>query len=109
MERETRKFTVETPSGNKEVEIYTYATGREARAINSKYASSIKMDMKGSEPTIKDFDMSVASSAEDDKIKFIVVSFDNSKDDILNRILDLPENAYNKVISEIDSVLKKKE
>lgn len=106
MERETKTF--KTTSGKTTVVLYTYATGREVRAIDSKYVSAMKLDLQNGEPTMKNIDMSVAYEAENEMIKALVVSVNDSKENILDTVLDLHQTEYEEIIAELSNITKKK-
>jgi len=104
--RETKEF--KTSSGKNTLVLYTYATGREIRAIDSKYVSSMKLDMVGGEPSMKNIDMSVAYEAENEMIKALVVSINGSTENIVDTILDLEQDEYNEITAELSVITKKK-
>lgn len=106
MERETKTF--KTTSGQNTLILYAYATGREVRAIDTKYISAMKVDIKSGEPSMNDVNMSVMYDAENLMIQHIVVSLNDSKDNIIERILDLPQDEYAEIIKELSSITKKK-
>lgn len=103
--RETQK--INTPSGV-EVVMYTYATGREARQIEQKYLSAIKVDIQSGNPTFKDFDTSSPYEAEKEAIKLLVISVNNKTENMLDTLLDLPQSDYEFVVSHINEITKKK-
>ena len=104
--RETKEF--KTSSGKNTLVLYTYATGREMRAIDSKYVSSMKLDLKNGEPSMNNIDMSVAYEAENEMIKALVVSINGSTEGVIDAILDLHQDEYNEIIAELNVVTKKK-
>jgi len=100
MERETKKLTL--PISKKEVEIKTYITGRESREIRDVFLKEMKVSGVGGE--VKEVNASLQSEAENKAIKIIIVSINGDKNDILDKILDLPLRDYNFVMKEINEV-----
>jgi predicted ATP-grasp superfamily ATP-dependent carboligase len=101
MERETQFIT--TPNG-RNVELKTYITGREKRAIESVYYQDVEMTATGGEQTIKGFKGSVINEAQNRAIETVVVAIDQSPDNILNRVLDMPLEDYEAVLAAIEAV-----
>lgn len=97
MERELKKII--TPS-NKEVEIKTYITARERNELRSIYLKNAEI----SENAIKGFSATVADEAEKKLIELIVVSFDGSKENIMDRILDGSPEDYDFIIVEAGKI-----
>lgn len=105
MERETKEF--KTTFGTT-LKIKTYLTGGESRAIEGKYLSMAKMDLKGSEPVFKDVDLNVSFEVEKELIKIAVVSLNGSTENILDTILNLRADDYEEVVAELNLLTKKK-
>lgn len=103
--RETKKIT--TPTGV-ELVVYSYATGREVRAIENKYYSKAKLDVVAGQPKITDMDLSATHEVEKEMITTLVVSINNDTVDILNKVLDLRQVDFEFVISELNEITKKK-
>lgn len=104
-QRETK--TIETPLKHKLV-IYTYATGREMRAIEEITLKAIKVDVSpDGTQKMKDFDTTSRLQVEDLMIKQFVVSFDDDTNNILDKVLDLPSGEYDFIVKEIDNAVKK--
>ena len=104
-ERETK--TINTPNGT-EVVLYTYATGREVRAIEAKYLGSVKVDIEKGDPVFKDFDTSGSFEAEKELLKFLIVSVKGIKENCLDIVLDMPSNEYEFIVSQCNEITKKK-
>lgn len=89
--RETLAF--ETP-GKKEFTLKSWLTAREKREIDTAPMRFMKMGIEygqtgQSVPELKSYDMAAGSSARDDElIKQAVVSYDNSAENVLDRLLD---------------------
>jgi hypothetical protein len=99
--RETKK--IKTPSG-KEVELKIYLTARERNELRNIYLNEMKIEAKGETPVIKEIPGSIVEKTERKVIELTVVSYDGSKDNILERILDsLPED-YDFIVNEANKV-----
>src|SRR5688572_9960328 len=101
MERETK--LIQTPNG-KQVELKTYITGREKRAIESIYYRDVEMTATAGEQTIKGFKGSAVEEAQNKAIETVVVSLDGQAEDLLNRVLDLHIADYQAVMQAIDEI-----
>ena len=101
-ERETKTF--ETPDGVK-VEVKTYLTGREMRAIKDTFLRHMKIKGEGDKSSFEGLQGSVTSEAEDKTIETSVVSVNGSKEGILNTILDLPAKEYNFIVKELNKLV----
>lgn len=104
-DRETKEYSTER--GTKLV-LRTYLTGGEARAIEGKYLSMAKMDMKGNEPVFKDVDLNISFTVEKELIKYAVVSVNGSTENIVDTILNLRSEEYEEIIKELNELVKKK-
>jgi len=100
MEKETKQITV----GAHSVELRTYLTGRESRDIQSAMLNNLEMKQKDGASEISGFKGEMLSLQQDKQITTVVVSMDDSKENILNRILDLPLEEYNVIIKEVEEV-----
>lgn len=103
MQRETK--TIETPIGKHKVEMYTYLLGREKRALTNVFLNG-DFDFDAEENKVKKMDYGLIDKAEDLAFTTVVVSIDDSKEDILNKILDMRnedmvfvKNAVNEITS----------
>jgi len=105
MDRETKKF--KTKNGH-EIEIVTYATGREVRGIEGKYFKKMKVDLVGGQPSLSDVDMTAQYEVEQEMIRLLVKSVDGKTEDIVNTVLDLRSEDYEEIIVELNEVTKKK-
>tara|TARA_R110000868_G_scaffold234542_1_gene488247 strand:- start:4454 stop:4786 length:333 start_codon:yes stop_codon:yes gene_type:complete len=102
MERSTKKIV--TPSGIN-VEVKEYITGREAREIQSIFLSGmeVKIGADGKqEPTTVNPEL--VNKAQDKTIELLVVSVNDSKENILKTVLDLPKADFDCVVEAIDGV-----
>jgi len=105
-QRETKKYT--TPGG-KEFILKTYITGREARQLQAVFLDkvSLKQTQKDGQ-SIEGLKGSAAAEAEDLAVTLMVVSFDNSSADLINRILDLPSTETDFIKKAINEVTNPK-
>lgn len=100
MERETQLHTLK--SNGKTVRIKTYYTARERRSLEQIYQknSQVAWSDEG-KPKIEKIDLSVSVQMEDKRVELIVAEYDGSNTNILDRILDEPEE----VMSEIKEII----
>jgi len=102
MERATK--TVEI-SGGVKVEMYTYITGRESREIQQIFLEGTKIHFDGIGGTApSDIDASLAMKAQDKALELLVVSLDGEKEKVLDKILDLPKEDYEKVVGAVSEI-----
>lgn len=113
MQRETK--TIQTPSGHK-VELYTYITGREKRAIVGSYLNS-GIDFDSSNEKIKGINAKMIDEAQNVTINSIIVSVNGHRngDDIngkafsvVDAVLDMHATDYEFVINELNEITKDK-
>ena len=107
MERETKKIKT---GGGYELEILTYITARESREIQSVYLNEMKMNIDDAgKPNIKDINPDLANKAQDVTLGIIVKKLDNSTENILERLLDLPSTDFEEIIVEVNNLNKTEE
>lgn len=71
--------------------------------------NSISVDVKmDGTPSVKNFDSTSTQRAEEAMIKYIVVSINGKTDNILDTVLDLPEDECEFIIKQVNEVIKKK-
>jgi hypothetical protein len=99
MERETKK--IKTPSG-KEVELKTYLTARERNELRNIFLKG--MTVEPSTAQIKEISGELIEEAEKKLIEIVVVSFDNSAENIIGRILDGTPEDYDFIVSEANKI-----
>lgn len=97
-ERETKN--VATSFGSKLI-IKTYLTAREQRAIQNVYLENAEIDELG-HPKIKANSADIVNQAEDALLSQYVVSLNDDSQNLLNRLLDLP----NKEMDEIKKIIE---
>lgn len=103
MERETRK--IKTLSG-KEVELKSYLTARERNELRNIYLSNMKVGIEEDVPVLKEIPGSMVEQAERKLIELVVVSYDGSQENILERILDGSPEEYDFVVADANKIGK---
>ncbi len=105
MERETKKIT--TPSG-KVVELKTYLTAGEAKELSLVFLKGMKLDYdpETQKSTVKDMSGQLMNEAENRAIELVVVSFDESNENILGRLLELKNTEFSFIMDEINKITK---
>lgn len=106
MENNTK--IIETPVDKHKIEIKTWITGGDRRALRNVYLDVSRIEMKGDEPEIKGLTGNIVEQAENKAIEIAVVSIDGSKENILKRILDMHEDDYEIVMQNIEKITKEK-
>jgi len=102
--RQTKILTV----GEHQVEVNTFITGRELREIESAMMDKLEMKQKGGEQEISGFRGSMLVDRENAQIKAVVVSIDGTKENIIERVLDLPASEYKQVMAYVSEVAEPK-
>jgi len=100
-----------TPIANAEIEIKDWITGAEAESLEKEMTDGldIKTDMVNRKINIGKIDYSeVAQKNTHKTIEIFVISINGATDDILNKVLELPEKDYSFILSEIDNRRGKK-
>lgn len=98
-----------TPHGHKVV-IRGYSTGRIRQAISAAYSEGVKLEMTGEKDkdgkaisrTIVSGD--AAQKTTNAALSNMVLSVDDQTVNVLDRVLDLPEEDYDYVRTEVDKV-----
>lgn len=101
MERKTIKL--KTPLG-KEVELKEYLTARERNELRNVYLSGMKIEAEGERPVIKEIPGSIVEQAERKLIELAVVSYDGSRENVLERLLDSLPEEYDFVVAEANKI-----
>jgi hypothetical protein len=110
MERETKKVTL--PITKTEIEINTYVTGREKRALTNLYLNGdINYDVDSKK--VNGLNMEIVDKAQDLAWRTVVVSFNGKKDgedgfSIVDAILDLRAEDYLFVVDTVNDVTSDK-
>jgi len=102
MERETK--TITTPKG-KTLVLKTYVNARERNALRSVMIDSMKIDLQNLEGA-NELSGSILEKSEAKLIETVVVSYDGSVENILNRLLDESPEEYDFVVEESGKINK---
>lgn len=101
--RETKEYT--TKSGAHKFVAKTYITAREERDIQEPMFKSMEVKAKMSgEQEMSSFKGSLLHEIQDKRITAVLVSLDDSIEDILKRVLDLPLPEYEEIYAVIAEV-----
>ena len=98
---------IETSGGK--VVLKTLMTARDMRNIRSIMTNQITVDGSDLDNPKYQISGAVMDQMQDKALEILVLEFNDSKEDILNRMLNLPADEYNKVLEEINLVTKKYE
>jgi len=98
---------IETSGGK--VILKTLMTARDMRDIRSIMTNQITVDGSDLDNPKYQISGAVMDQMQDKALEILVLEFNDSKEDILNRMLELPANEYTKVIDEINLITKKYE
>lgn len=106
MERETKNIT--TPVSQQKIVVKTYVTGREKRAISDIYLDAgITVDMNSK--NIQNAKSAAINKAQDLAFTTIVVSVDESTENILETILKMRSKDFEFLVEEINNITADKE
>lgn len=103
--RETKE--VKTSGGHTAV-IKTYATGREFNEIQGVYLKSAQVNIINGQPAISGLSAETEMEASKKMIEMLVVMLDDSDENLVDRVLDLPLTDYNEVIEALSEISGKK-
>lgn len=109
MQRETK--IIELPVSKKKVEIYTYVTGREKRALVNVFLDG-KVNFNADTQQVGGITSNVVDIAQNLTWKTIVVSIDGKKNgeiDVVEEILNMRDVDYDFVIDEVNNITKDKD
>lgn len=104
MDRETSNITV----GAHSFEVKTYATAREAHAIQSAYFRGAKVEMVGQEAKISEFNPAIQFDVQLEMIKQLVISMDGKPENIVERCENLPSSDFDELVATLDEIASKK-
>lgn len=88
--------------------IKTYATAREANAIQQTYLKGTKVEVVGEQPRISEFNPGVQFEVQQAMIREMVVSLDGSAENIVERCLDFPSDVFDELVAVLDGLVSKK-
>lgn len=101
--KETVEFTL--PVTKKKVVVRGYATGRIKQAISAVYLSGTTLETKaGQVDSSSSINGMVGQEATNKAFELMVLSVDGNSDNVLDAILDLPEEDYDAVKEKVDEV-----
>lgn len=103
-DRETKVIKV----GELDVVVKTYATAREANAIQQTYFKGAKMEVVGDSPKISEFNPGMQFEVEKEMIAQMVVSIGDKSENLVEVALDLKSEDYNELVAQLDSLVAKK-
>lgn len=110
MERDTKELVItlgESLTGHR-FKVKTYATAREANAIQQAYFKGAKLEVVGEQPKISEFNPGVQFEVHQEMIRQMVVEMDGSAENLVDRCLELPNDAFNELVQELDQLVSKK-
>jgi len=99
---------IETPVDKHKVEIKTWITGRDRRALRSVYLEASEITMQGENPEIKGITGKIAELAENKALEIMIISVNGKKENLINTVLDMHENDYEFIVKEINKVTDEK-
>jgi len=106
MNRETTSF--ETPIGKHKVTIKTFLNGRERRALTNVYLSG-ELEMNTDGQTIKGVKAELIDKAQNLAWETVIVSINESTENIVETILDMHSDDYEFVIKQVNAITTSKE
>jgi hypothetical protein len=104
--RETKIIT--TPFGNHQVEIKTYLTGREKRALTSVYLQG-NLSFNTEDKDIKGFQSGILEQAENLAWQTVIVSINGKSENIIETILDMRAEDYQMVVKAVNEIVADKD
>ena len=94
---------LKTSSGLK-YKLYTFISGGEMRKITAIYLEGIDLSVNEAKDQSTKIDASVELKAQDKILELLVCELDGSTEDILKRIMDLPNNETQEILKEASQV-----
>ena len=95
----TQRETKEVKVGKHTLIVNTYITGREARDIEGSMMDKIEMNQSTTNGMeITGFKASHLKDKQDLQVKAVIVSFNGSNENMLDKILDLPSKEREKIM-----------
>ncbi len=101
MERPTKKVKL---SSGKTLEIYTYITGAENDALERIFLDAQNVRLTSAQEREVTFSASVVKDAQNKALEMLIVSFDDSNENIIDRIGALPSNQAREIYDIVDSI-----
>lgn len=103
MERESKK--IKTPLG-KELVLKSYLTARERNELRSVFLQNMSIDPSSANPQVKEISGNALEKAEEKYIEIVAISYDNSNEKILERLLDATPEEYDFAVAEAGKIDK---
>ncbi len=106
MERPTTEIV--TSGGTKAV-IKTYLTARESNQLKEVLYANLKVsmtDLATGKTAVQDIPASVLLEQERKALELLIVSLNDSKENLADRILDLPSSEYDAIIAEVNKIAR---
>lgn len=100
--------TIETPLEKHKVELKKSLTGRDRRAIQSVYYEDLDIEVNQQAPEMKGIKGTVVNKAQDRTFETVVISIDGSKENIVDKILDMRDDDFDFIVKEINKITEKK-
>lgn len=104
MDRDTKVLTL---TGHT-FKVKTYATAREANAIQQAYFKGTKLEVVGEQPKISEFNPGVQFEVYQELVRQMVLDMDGTAENIVDRCLDLPSDQFDELVVELDQLVSKK-
>ena len=99
---------IETPIKKHKVELRDWITGREKEEID-KPMTSIKVSVGGEQrvSSSKEVDIGeITRQVKETSIRTVVVSIDGEKDDLVNKVYDMPVADFNFVVDKVEAIVQ---
>lgn len=104
----TERETKEVRFGDHSLVVKTYASAREAHAIQQAYFKGTKVEVVGELPKISEFNPGVQFEVHQELIRQMVVSLDGSAENIVERCVDFPSDVFDEIVQSLDALVSKK-
>lgn len=99
---------IDTPIGKHKIEIKSWITGKDRRILRSVYLNASEIEITGDQPEIKGLSGKLIEEMENKAIEIVIVSIDEIKEGILDKILEMHEDDYEFVMKEINQITAEK-
>jgi len=102
---------IKTPLAGAEIEIKDWITGGDAEYIDEALMAgvAVKPDLANKTAKLSDFDTKAINNEAHREIEKFIVSVDGVKDGVVKLVMNLPEDDYDFIKTEIANRRKKKE
>lgn len=99
------------PKSGTKVVLKEYLTGRERRELSTLLMKDNKMEIEDEKPKIEGLNVTTFNNFQDKTIEGYVVSINGETENILDKVLDLPEQDFKFIqdqINELSRLLEEK-